>query len=349
MFGSAILEIAIGLIFVYLLLGLICSTLNELFAMFGNSRAENLRQGVQVLLRGENQQELLQHFYAHPLIKSLAKGSGGGLMQKFVELPLLNLFFKENKYPSYIPPRTFVLTLLDKFAPAHKTPGTLTLDDLRKALNKKNPEWPINDELKQILHLLINDAEARAQIHGGDPLKHLQANLEEWFNQTMERVTGWYKRKTQLWSLLTAAALTIVLNVDTISVAHSFATNAALRASIVAAAEKQITQPLVLTPSSTQASPEDTKKKFEELKTQMTGLRQFGFPMGWEAETDWTTSKIKFISKILGLLLTICAASLGAPFWFDMLKKVISIRTSGRSPEEVLKFRAELLQAEHNR
>ena len=342
MFGSTILEIAIGLIFVYLLLGLICTTMNELFAMFGNSRAENLRQGVQILLRGEEGEKLLHEFYAHPLIKSLAKGTGRGLMQKFVALPVVHWFVKENKYPSYIPARTFVLTLLDKFAPAQTTAGRLTLDDLRAALNKENPDWPINDEVRQILHLLMNDAEAKAQVQGGEALAHLQTNLEEWFNQTMERVSGWYKRKTQLWSLLTAAALTIFLNVDTISVAHSFATNAALRASVVAAAEKYVAPPPVASPTTAQATPEEIKKKFEELKTEMTELRQFGFPMGWEAGAEWTTDRNKFISKILGLLLTICAASLGAPFWFDMLRKVISIRTSGRSPEELLKFTAEM-------
>ncbi|MFN7929569.1 MAG: hypothetical protein U0Y68_16810 [Blastocatellia bacterium] len=200
-----------------------------------------------------------------------------------------------------------------------------------------------------MLDLLIKDAEAKAQIAGGDALAHLQANLEGWFNQTMERVTGWYKRKTQVWSLLTAAAFTLLLNVDTISIGHSFATNAALRESVVAAAEKYVEQPLpTASPNAAQPTPMDIKKKFDELKAEMTGMRQFGFPVGWEAGDDWASDRNKIISKILGLLLTMCAASLGAPFWFDMLKKVISIRTSGRSPEEVLRMAADL-QAKINR
>lgn len=39
-------------------------------------------------------------------------------------------------------------------------------------------------------------------------------------------------------------------------------------------------------------------------------------------------------SRILGFLITALALSLGAPFWFDMLKKVIAIRGSGVKPEE---------------
>ncbi|MFN7929570.1 MAG: hypothetical protein U0Y68_16815 [Blastocatellia bacterium] len=61
-------------------------------------------------------------------------------------MPVVRNFFAENRYPSYIPARTFVLTLLDKFAPAPVTSGRLTMDDLRAALNKENPQWPISDE-----------------------------------------------------------------------------------------------------------------------------------------------------------------------------------------------------------
>jgi hypothetical protein len=42
----------------------------------------------------------------------------------------------------------------------------------------------------------------------------------------------------------------------------------------------------------------------------------------------------EFWAKLLGLLLTGIAISLGAPFWFDLLNKVVSIRSAGRSPAE---------------
>lgn len=40
------------------------------------------------------------------------------------------------------------------------------------------------------------------------------------------------------------------------------------------------------------------------------------------------------LAMIFGWLITSAAASLGAPFWFDTLKRVISVRSSGKAPEE---------------
>ena len=41
-----------------------------------------------------------------------------------------------------------------------------------------------------------------------------------------------------------------------------------------------------------------------------------------------------FWEKVVGLLFTALAISLGAPFWFDMLNRVVSIRAAGRAPDE---------------
>jgi hypothetical protein len=93
MFGSTILEMAIGLALIYLLLSLICSVINELFAGIFDRRALHLEEGIAALLRDP---ALHARFYAHPLIRSLTIAG---------------------KLPAYIPSRTFVLTLLDVIGP----------------------------------------------------------------------------------------------------------------------------------------------------------------------------------------------------------------------------------------
>src|SRR4051794_30862035 len=99
MFGSQILEIAIGMVFVYLSLSLICSGINEWIAHLLQSRANNLEQWIRDLLSGSGSpgQDYWKDFQNHPLIKAL---------------------YRENKKPSYIPSRTFVLALLDVVVPA---------------------------------------------------------------------------------------------------------------------------------------------------------------------------------------------------------------------------------------
>jgi hypothetical protein len=42
-------------------------------------------------------------------------------------------------------------------------------------------------------------------------------------------------------------------------------------------------------------------------------------------------------ARLLGWMLTILAISLGAPFWFDMLNKLVNIRSAGKSPDEAAK------------
>jgi hypothetical protein len=74
MFGSSILEVAIGLVFVYLLLSLVCTAANELIAALMTWRAVNLEQGIRNLLNDPSGNALAKVFYEHPLIKAVLPG-----------------------------------------------------------------------------------------------------------------------------------------------------------------------------------------------------------------------------------------------------------------------------------
>ena len=73
LFGSGILEVAISVIFVYLLLSLVCSVLNESIARILALRADTLEAGIRNLLNDPAGQGLAEQFYGHPLIKGLAR------------------------------------------------------------------------------------------------------------------------------------------------------------------------------------------------------------------------------------------------------------------------------------
>src|SRR5882762_8767105 len=99
MLGSSIIDIAIGLIFVYLLLSLICSAANEVIERFSKKRAKDLEKGLSEMLRDPT---LVEDLYKHPLIYSL--------FPKPYKPGAANL-------PSYIPARNFALALMDIAAP----------------------------------------------------------------------------------------------------------------------------------------------------------------------------------------------------------------------------------------
>ncbi|MDQ2694742.1 MAG: hypothetical protein M3Z21_05065, partial [Pseudomonadota bacterium] len=206
MFGSAILEVAIGLIFVYLLVSLIVTAANELIASALKWRAANLEKGIRNLLNDPNAQRLADDFFAHPLIQGLAEAG---------------------KRPSYIPSRTFALALLDIVAP-NTTGEPQKLTAIRNALN----DTSIPDDVKKPLLVLLADA--------GNDLRRFQENVEVWFNNAMDRVAGWYRRKTQAMLLVLAVAFTAVLNIDTIAIVRALSVNPELRAALVEQAEKAV-------------------------------------------------------------------------------------------------------------
>src|SRR3954470_15859031 len=71
MFGSAILEVAIGIIFLYLLVSIVCSAVREGIEGWFKSRAAYLEYGIRELLHDRQGQDLASHFFNHPLIFGL--------------------------------------------------------------------------------------------------------------------------------------------------------------------------------------------------------------------------------------------------------------------------------------
>jgi hypothetical protein len=286
MFGSQILEVAIGIVFVYLLLSLICSTANELVARMSALRSGTLEAGIHNLLSGKTPsgQELTDIFYEHPLIKGLYKQ---GWFDKLVG--------RKGK-PSYIPSSTFALTLFDIFAPTDAA-GPRALSDVRNAV----VNLP-DSETRNTLLFLIDEAE-------GD-LKKARENVEQWFNNAMERVSGWYKRNIQLITLGVAFIISAGLNADTFIIANSFYRDPTVRASVVSSAQEAAKQPL-------------SAESEQSLARMSQTLQQLQLPMGWSDPRMIPSKSIGWITKFFGLLFTTLAISLGAPFWFDLLGKII--------------------------
>ncbi len=293
MFGSMALEMAISLSLLYLLLGLMCSVLNEWVAGLLNMRANNLWDGVRNLLYDLEGTGPAKQLYNHPLIKNLAK---------------------PGKIPSYVPSRTFALALFDLVAPAHDSTKTKTLQDIRNAV----ATLP-NEQVKGALVTLIDEAE-------GD-LKKARENVERWYDDAMDRVSGWYKRKTQVFILVWALAVTLSVNADTILIANTLARDATLRASLVAMAEGTAKEPLS----------QDAKETTGRVQQMSAEIKKLGLPIGWSREFDDPKSIPSGGGggplKGIGLVLTTIAVSLGAPFWFDVLNKLVNIRSVGKQPE----------------
>lgn len=282
MLGSGVLDVAIGLIFLYLLLSIICSVVVEGIARIAAMRSSNLQEGIRNLLNDTDGSGLAKKLYDHPLISG------------FYRAGWYDQWRGRGGKPSYIPSRTFTLALFDTIAGADRS-----FDQVRVKVARID-----NGQVKGALLPLLDAAD--------QDLKMAQANVESWFNDSMERVSGWYKRKVQIVLFVVALVISIALNADTFEVARTLWNDTALRESVLAAAQR----------SSQEALSDD----IEVIRQQLNDLQ---LPVGWQSFPE---TSAKWVTKLIGLGFTAIALTLGAPFWFDMLNRVVRMRDSGPSP-----------------
>jgi hypothetical protein len=295
MFGSTILEVGIGLVFVYLVLSLICSAVNEWIASsLLNLRSKTLEEGINKLLgdlKTAEDTKVADIFYDHPLIEAITG---------------------KNKKPSYISPQTFSITVLDILVPIKEASSERWLGSIHKTI-RDLPESKTRQVLLNLLH------EAR-----GD-LSEFRKGIEDWFNDAMDRVSGWYKRNLQVITLIISLVMSIGLNVDSFAIANHLYRDAASRTAIVAAAEEAARQPFM-------GESESLAGRLNELEDQLQGIN---LPLGWRDSKVLPApgDAMGWVYKIWGWIFTTFALSLGAPFWFDILSKFVNVRFAGKRPE----------------
>ncbi|MFL6263857.1 MAG: hypothetical protein ACJ76Y_29550 [Thermoanaerobaculia bacterium] len=311
-----LLDVAIGMVMIYSLLSLICSTINEGISSFFALRAATLKSGLENLLGSS----LAKDVYDHHLVQ--------GLVQQ-------DILVKWKRKPSYIPTRTFVLTLLDTLGNGFPK----TADDVRLAVQK------IPDaKIQRALLTLVDDAQ-------GD-LDKIKKNFGVWFDHSMDRVSGWYRRKVQLIILVLGILTSFGIGVDTIATVKLLWGDSVLRSALVAAAQAEVAkkQPPPQTAAQVAAAPaapnfDQVGKNLKDLQSQFSSLEIPTYPpngicaewntvqkprpcpKGW-----WSLLTFWLRRHWLGFIITSAALSLGAPFWFDLLNKLVSMRSAGQKP-----------------
>lgn len=309
-FGSTVLDVAIGLIFVYLLLAVLCTSANELLAALTRSRPKFLQKGITQLL--DNQPT------------NRAKEDAGAFVNEFYQHPLITGMMRDSKHPAYLPSRTFATVVIDLLT--QEKPGRKDIRDLENGL----AAMP-SGEIKQALLALIQPVE---------DLGSAQKAIEGWFEDAMDRVTGWFKRRTQVWTVVVAVLVTVLANADTIHVARRLWRDPVLRSAVVEEAKSRAQKPrpsvsVEYPDPDDPTNPTVTTNEGNTVSADEGAL--LGQVLGWQGSMADNTSRDWF-ERILGWLLTVLAISLGAPFWFDVLNKFMNIRSAGKSPDEAAKM-----------
>jgi hypothetical protein len=283
---NPIIETAIGLIFVYLLLSMVCSSIQEFLAALFGWRAKTLREGIENMLGDE---KFVDSLYNDPLIRSLGRLTWWDKLTR-----------KKIPRPSYIPADLFAKALLN--AANIQVTDPAAKPNLSESLSN-------SPNVKKVLQSLANFA---------PDFNTLLTNIEAWYNSGMDRVSGWYKRKTQKVILLIAAALAGVLNADTLMLATAFWHDPVLRAAAVSAAtdyvkthqsqtgqstttaqDKAEMFPSTTPPGTADIPPreetvEQASKNLSDTLTDMQAqLTKINLPLGWNCELCTDAEKKK--------------------------------------------------------
>lgn len=399
MFGSEILEVAVGMCLLFLFMSIIASALKEILEAWLKMRSKDLERGLGELLGSEN----LKAFYEHPAIAGLYRGTydaarAGG------------------RLPSYIPSRQFAIAMMQLVAtgglrtgliaqgsaapPAQGAPAAPAVPPIpappaaapQAPVPGAPPQAPAPPQTLADLRAMvaaIQEPRVKAMLshildEAGDDLAKARKGFEAWFDGSMDRVSGWYKRRAQVILFFLGLGSAVTFNVDAITVAKRLLTDKALRAAVVAQSEKLTTPPpqggKQAAPAGGQApaDPEALRLLREQgLAGLQSGMRTVGYPIGWAwGERPWLPlwplSELPYpapqsclilppgaaapsgyakavdpsdlclyglgwsgmAAMALGWFITALAVMLGAPFWFDLLNKVMVIRSTVKPREK---------------
>ena len=290
-----IVDVVVGLSFLFFLLSIIAAAMNEAIAGIFKLRAKMLEQGIINLINGtpkpENPADLkiVNDLYEHTLV---------------------NGYSRDSARPSYLASRSFRNALLDLTglleATNEETKDPLKVDQIKAEVDAKLSAIP-NQELQKKLRTIWDACHQDAT--------EFRAGVERWFDRGMERVSGWYKRRTQVMLFALGVGVAVALNASALTAADELWRNDAVRDGLVAQVENQ----------------EDATSGSAALER----IEELEFPVGWHEEIrpngfdGWAVA-------LVGWLLTGFAVTFGAPFWFDVLGKFANLRAAGKKPADVL-------------
>ena len=302
-----ILGVAIGIATVCLIFSILASHLQELWAAYSARRAGSLETALKNMLSDPG---LSQAFFAHPLIQSI----------------------------SFSPTRT---SILRRNAPSEPRPTYISSDLFSKVLqsilvatnNLKSKDLPgtivalpdskLKSRIKTLTLGIENDASA------------CNAAIEKWYDDTMDRINGLYKRNTQVVLLFLGLVLAILCNANLLRIGNTLWTSAAARDEVNAVAQMYGCK------DGNNCSDPDYKKARTDVEDNLK-LLPLGYK-GFDIAKYWNDVKEKPLRALLGewafnlcgWLLMAVAVSLGAPFWFDLINRFINIRMVGQKPATV--------------
>lgn len=371
MLSSGIIDLAIGLAFIFGVTAALSSVFTELIARFLGLRGAYLLSGLRELLDDPNSKtDLTDAISNYNEMKALVQGrppppppaaatrsATGALLGSPIlrsqgmvgDISDRNLMLTPGKagrparvtsgagrrvslqnrrsLPAYIPAKSISEAIIDLLVP--DAAGNTTMVQIQDGINML-PGWMLS--FKKSLQALATNA--------GQDIDQFRTSVEKWYDDHMARVSGWYKRNVAKITLVIGAILVLLFNINTITIGRTLYSDSAVRTAVSSVAAK-----------TTSCQGEPAQQCLAGLESQLSAATQAGLPIGWATVAACTAPKAscnwwqqrgitnvqggsgwQIVLVILGFLITIIALTPGARFWFDLLAKLGSLRSTGPKP-----------------
>lgn len=348
---TAAIDVAVGLVLMYLVLSLLCTTINESIASFFSLRANTLSAALHELIDNVNLKAL---FDDHGMVNGNKVAANGGKVKaspatsKTADLPDP----KDSKQPETSAPTSLWSRLTQSSEPSYLSGRSVALA-LIGSIDPKNPTptfQQIKDTVTNLPDSNIRDALLSSILEADGKVDNVRDGMASWFDGAMDRLSGAYKRDLQTISLIVGFVIAAAFNADSLYVGTKLWQDRSLSQMIAQSAPellKSIPPPKApgngaappAPASDGPAKPLQLEQAMANIKTAQDELR--GLPIGWagvkwpgkvcscNALGDWAGF---LLIKILGLAMTAAALMMGAPFWFDLLQKIMNLRGTGDKP-----------------
>ena len=295
----AMLEVILGMMFTYMVLSLLGTTINELISSWRGWRGFFMEEGLKRLLKFDDDPSVFKKFTDNEFYKQLMQHKA----------PL-----RVSRAPEWLSAKNFVSILVNSLKKSET--AVEKVDEMIEGLPKGN-------KLREVLEQFKSE--------GYKDVEAFKGRLQNWFDDVMAHTTGWYKRHLQMVTIFVGLVIAITINADSFDIYNNLANNATARQSLSKMAEAFIANNEALPipkshgDSLTLADIRTELKSFTNSEEYAKMSNVLGF--GWNAG-DLFVGPMAWLKRVLGWFVTALAISLGTPFWFNALKKIIAIQSS---------------------
>jgi hypothetical protein len=326
MFSDPIVNTVLSLIVIFYALALLCAGVVEMLANWARKRAKYLLRGLRDLVEGAVSADrptihaVAQEVTSEKSLYQTAQHAGlpNPISQANASRPItvatimghgMVLPYKQatargrlSRNPSYLPGEVFAAVVTDLLTEHSRSP--ISMADVRTRLEELEP-LQLRAALTGLARLASDDLDKFLDL------------VAKWFDSQMDRISGSYKRWAKRWVLVVATVVVLAGGIDTIAIARTVYADESVRTTI------SPSMAATLCPDGTAAA--------TCAKNAGDFFKSSGLPLGWSTP-DPADGVWGFPLKIIGLLLSISAASLGAPFWYRLLDRIGTLRNTGKPP-----------------